>query len=256
MWADFTQLADDNSAVSCIEYDKTFDLLWFAHSNGRLSSYSLVDSGTFLEDKNLDLPPSIHKYSSFPASIDTISGIIPNFDSIVTVGYGQIGVFSHGGLTLSSIKFFDCPSFCGELLISGGFTCGDIIRDPNVPRSTNTYLSNTIVAGTSTENTYLFDLNNTFGSRPIAIYNVSCPSVKIENNGHMTVVAGKDGNIRFLDGKFRSMEVINTIEAHSGSIRDMSMQFDGRTLITCGTSRRAINPYDLNSPFHVSVLIF
>jgi hypothetical protein len=42
------------------------------------------------------------------------------------------------------------------------------------------------------------------------------------------------------------------IEAHSGSICDVSMQADGRTLITCGTSKRAINPYDPKSPFQVS----
>lgn len=41
------------------------------------------------------------------------------------------------------------------------------------------------------------------------------------------------------------------IEAHSGSIRDVCMQSDGRTLITCGTSKRAINPYDPKSPCHV-----
>lgn len=54
-----------------------------------------------------------------------------------------------------------------------------------------------------------------------------------------------------LDGKFRSREVTKTIEAHSGSIRDICMQSDGRTMITCGTTRRALNPYDPNSPFQV-----
>ena len=59
------------------------------------------------------------------------------------------------------------------------------------------------------------------------------------------------GNIRILDGKFRSPDVTKMIEAHSGSIRDVCMQSDGRTLITCGTSKRAINPYDPKSPCHV-----
>lgn len=47
-----------------------------------------------------------------------------------------------------------------------------------------------------------------------------------------------------------------SIEAHSGSIRDVCMQADGRTLITCGTSKRAINPYDPKSPYHVSTHSF
>jgi len=61
------------------------------------------------------------------------------------------------------------------------------------------------------------------------------------------------GNIRILDGKFRSRDVTKMIEAHSGSIRDVCMQSDGRTLITCGTSKRAINPYDPKSPCHVNI---
>lgn len=64
------------------------------------------------------------------------------------------------------------------------------------------------------------------------------------------------GSLRILDGKFRSNEVNRLIEAHTGSICDVSMQADGRTLITCGTSKRAINPYDPKSPFQVSKSLF
>jgi hypothetical protein len=46
--------------------------------------------------------------------------------------------------------------------------------------------------------------------------------------------------------------VTQLIEAHTGSIIDVCMQGDGYSLITCGTSKRAINPYDPKSPFHVS----
>jgi hypothetical protein len=34
------------------------------------------------------------------------------------------------------------------------------------------------------------------------------------------------------------------------------MQGDGYSLFTCGTSKRAINPYDPKSPFHVSLFAF
>jgi WD40 repeat protein len=64
------------------------------------------------------------------------------------------------------------------------------------------------------------------------------------------------GCLRLLDGKFRSAEVLKVLEAHSGSIRDVCMQADGRTLITCGTSKRPINPYDPKSPCHVSSIFF
>ena len=56
-----------------------------------------------------------------------------------------------------------------------------------------------------------------------------------------------------LDAKLRSSNVIASIEGHAGSVNDIALDATdgGRTLYSCGFSRRAINPYDLNSPFQV-----
>ena len=55
-----------------------------------------------------------------------------------------------------------------------------------------------------------------------------------------------------MDGQLRSQHVIHSLAAHSGSLLDISLPFDGYYLATCGMSGRAINPYDPKSPFIVS----
>jgi WD40 repeat protein len=50
------------------------------------------------------------------------------------------------------------------------------------------------------------------------------------------VVAGYDGTLRLLDGKFRSSDVLMSMPAHIGAIKDFCLQSDGRTLVTCGLS--------------------
>lgn len=93
--------------------------------------------------------------------------------------------------------------------------------------------------------------------------------------GHVITCACSDGNIRIFDAKLRSPNIIGsikhiihllivqsaTIEGHIGSITDVSMNpKDWRvklilypliykllqTIITCGTTKKAINPYDPN----------
>ena len=96
-------------------------------------------------------------------------------------------------------------------------------------------------------------------AEPLMMYDVVSPVISVQNNGHVIAVAGVDGNIRLIDGKLRSNKIIATIEAHTGSISDMHLQANGtgagdmRNLITCGLSKRVINPYDTNSPFQYTV---
>ena len=59
-----------------------------------------------------------------------------------------------------------------------------------------------------------------------------------------------------MDGQLRSPHVIHSLSAHSGSVLDMCLPFDGYYMATCGLSGRAINPYDPSSPFIVRNITF
>ena len=285
MWSDHTSFINDTSPLTALEYDNCFDLLWMAHANGRLTSYSFSDEVQYFENQTEDsmympTPPSMYPFSSFPATADGIMQLLPNQNTLIAVGCSKIRMLTHGGGGLGSWRIDHCPRpnmmHGGMNMLSSAdtaFTCADLIRDPLFPRTSSAYIASSLIAGTSSAGAYLFDLTQSVDS-PIMVYNVFQPTVKIQSNGHLIAVAGQDGkcdfistslrnyvlyanilltvgNIRILDGKFRSPDVTKMIEAHSGSIRDVCMQSDGRTLITCGTSKRAINPYDPKSPCHV-----
>lgn len=75
---------------------------------------------------------------------------------------------------------------------SAAFTCADLIRDPTLSRTSSAYAATSLIAGTSTNAAYLFDLSQGIDS-PVMVYNVAQPTVKIQSNGHIMVAAGQDG---------------------------------------------------------------
>ena len=194
----------------------------------------------------------MYRYSSFSApKLDIVQQILPNNNVVISIAQSVIEISTYGGTTLGSINI---PCQQNEHNGATAFTCGDLLYDASTSRTCSSFTSTHVLAGTSDNTLHLFDIVHSFES--IVNYDVKSPSIKVQSNGHLTCVAGQDGFIRFLDGKFRSMEVLNKIEAHSGSIKDMCMKSDGRTIITCGTIKKPINPYDKNSPCHVSKLQF
>lgn len=203
-WVQHTSFVEDNSPVTCIEYDNCFDLLWQGQANGRLSCYSFADDAQYFDASDpeasyIPIPPDMTRFSSFPVVADGIVQLLPNQASIVAVSCSKIRLLTHGGSGLGSWSLNHCPS---PTMIAGAypmlsssdtaFTCADLIRDPTVSRTSSSYVATSLIAATSTNAAYLFDLTQGMDS-PVMVYNVSQPTVKIQSNGHLMVAAGQDG---------------------------------------------------------------
>jgi WD40 repeat protein len=97
----------------------------------------------------------------------------------------------------------------------------------------------------------VFDLQNP-GAGPLLSFNTEGIGT---NCVHASVtflsLGGADGKIRLFDPSLRSAGVQHTLEAHSGGVNSLSVLEDGSTMVSCGYSARAINPYDPNSPVTV-----
>lgn len=189
-----------------------------------------------------------------------------------------IGIHSYGGLTYGSINFDD-PVLDNSQKSS--FTCATLIRPPVGKDDTSSQevpsVSNFSLVGTNGTHAFLHDLSRiTTSGRdnyPLIKYSLRCPTVKVTGNGYVAALAGQDGGhllssyfflalnsqrnygvgISLLDAKLRSSNVVAHIEGHPGAVTDLALDATdgGRTLYTCGFTRRAINPYDPNSPFQV-----
>lgn len=203
-WVEHDSFVDDVSHVTSIEYDNCVDLVWLGHANGRISSYGFSSELQFFHDENEDgmflpVPPTMERFSSFPAVHDTISQILPNHSSLVSVSFSKIRMLTHGGAGLGTWSLNHCPkpTMMGtsmNLLSSSdaAFTCADLIRDPTISRTSSSYMATSVIAGTSANGVYLFDLSQAIDS-PVMVYNVAQPSVRIQSNGHVIAVAGQDG---------------------------------------------------------------
>lgn len=203
-WTEHSSFVDDLSPISCVEYDNYYDMVWLAHANGRLTSYSFTDEVQFVEDlveENMFMPtpPSLVAFSSFPAAADAIVQLLPNHNCMLAVSCSRIRMITHGGAGVGSWTINHCPS---PVYSSGGitmlssaeaaFTCADLIRDPTLPRGSSAFVSSSLVAGTTAAGAYLFDLTQSIDS-PVMVFNVTQPTIKIQSNGHCIVAAGQDG---------------------------------------------------------------
>eukprot|EP01038_Epipyxis_sp_PR26KG_P008947 gene8947-12064_t len=243
-------------SVSSIEYDYYTDMLWSGTEDGRVTAYSITnldgieDSFDENDEEIYDqTKPFMKKYSSFMASNDCIVKLLPNQNCFVSASLNSLQLHSYGGLLLGKIKYnFDYLSD-NSPIGSAYCTCADLIRSPMYNRISPAFMGTHVMIGTNSEKSFLYDISINH-TEPIMEYDVKLPSCSIQSNGHQIAVAGMDGNIRLLDGKLRSHRIINTMEAHSGAIQDMFMESDGRIIATCGLSKRAINPYDLNTPYN------
>jgi hypothetical protein len=176
-------------------------MMWQAHVNGRLSCYTFTDELQYAaqDEDYFPSPPNMFKFSSLPVVADGIVQVLPNQNTVVAVGCSKIRLLTHGGSGLGNWSIDHCPN---PTRIGGitrmlsrneaAFTCADLIRDPTLSRTSSAYAATSLIAGTSTNAAYLFDLSQGIDS-PVMVYNVAQPTVKIQSNGHIMVAAGQDG---------------------------------------------------------------
>lgn len=224
------------------------------------------------------------RYSSFISSDNSAAQpnylfqILPNQVSAIVLGQNTVRIHSYGGLSYGFINSDD-PFLKTESQVPFEFTCGVLIRPPiskgdsalghEIPA-----ISDYLMTGTSKENAFLFDLSrvtlNGQNNIPLVHYAVPSPTVRMVSNGHVVALAGQDGGllvhtrnsteldikyagISLIDAKLRTANVVAHLEGHAGTVSDVALNSadGGRTLYSCGFSRRAINPYDIKSPFQV-----
>jgi len=261
-----THLSFGASCTTSLEYDKYFDMLWIASKSnvgstrGRITSYGYIDDDSADADGvGLDLDaslPAMYRFSSFATNAnDVVQQLLPNQNILAAVGQSFIGLSTYGGVSVASIGINSCPAKHSNVPTSEErqFTCSDFLYKQAESRISSSFVADHIIVGSSDGEAYVFDMQHFLS--PVMTFNAERPPSCIQSNGILVCVGGVDGCVRFLDGQFRSSEVTSCIEAHSGTITDMCMQSDGRTLITCGTLRKPINPYDKHSPFQVSMPI-
>lgn len=225
-WIEHTSFVEDTSPVTCLEYDHYYDLMWSAQANGRLSSYGFSDDLQYFDSSSPEPQyyanaPDMSRLSSVSVAPDAIVQLLPNHASIVAVSCSKIRMLSYNSTGINSWSLNNCPS---QTMVAGtfpmlssaeaAFTCADLVRDPTLPRFSSTFMAASLVAGTSTNAAYLFDLTQGIDS-PVMVYNVAQPTVKIQSNGHIIVAAGQDG------------KALHAPYAHS--LTDMTHQFDLHT---------------------------
>lgn len=253
-----SHLSTFTSCTTSMEYDKYFDMLWISSksnagsNNGRITSYGYIEDDSAAADvvDHETFYPAMYRYSSF-STHDVVQQLLPNQTILVAVGQSSIGLSTYGGALVASMGINSCPS--KRRTEERRFTCSDFLYKQASSRISSAFVADHIIVGSSDGEAHVFDLEHFLS--PVMTFAVDRAPACIQSNGNLVCVGGVDGCVRFLDGQFRSSEVTSCIEAHSGTITDMCMQSDGRTLITCGTLRLPINPYDKHSPFNVSTLI-
>jgi WD40 repeat protein len=249
MWQEYCTLAYNNRAVTSVEYDSNVELLWAGYDDGRVSSFSMKFDSSVEE---LEQP---QRHSSFMACEESVLQLIPLQSCILSVSQSSIQMHSVGGLSLG--KFCSCPSGLNDEGVETPFllTCAVAFRPPGGLVTAESVGPTHLLAGTSSNFVYIYDINMPGGS-PLLEYDVSCRTVCIRASDAQIAVAGVDGKVRLLDSSLRNQSVIHTFDAHSGPLSDLCLQPDGLTMLTCGVISRPINPYDPKSPINVRFQCF
>lgn len=228
-WADYCAFFGDESALTAMEFDEHYELLWSGSQQGRLTSY--LHNG----------PSEFQKYSSFMAHSSPIVQILNLPKHILSVSESTVRLHTRGGLSMYS---FDpiladyhtdntLSATCGTLFVpSGGLMTSEVQK----------YL----FLGTSGSPAHVHDLNAP--EMPVVSYDVLAPTSCVQSSITFLTVGGGDGKIRLLDPSLRSNAVLHTLEAHTGGVSSVSAQWDGMTMVTTGCVGTPINPFDPNSP--------
>ena len=161
----------DSSAVSCMEYDSLYDMLWLGNADGRISSFSI---GGFLPlhmfSNEMDGAMNLFKYSSF-STHEKCLRVVPNQSAIITVAPTNIRSFSYGGAPYGSIKLQDCLPYVEKPetnIDDATFTCANLLKNPDMLNPSGHLLS-----GTSSGHVLLQDLQ-TMVAEPymVSYYNI------------------------------------------------------------------------------------
>ena len=244
MWIEHCALNYSNSPVTALEYDCNLELLWAAYSDGRVSSFAMKFDST---SEEYEQP---QRFSSFLASDEPVFQLITLPSCILSVSMTAIHMHSVGGLSLG--KFCTAPAGVdeegNESLFS--FTCAAAMRPPGALVTADSVGPTHVVAGTSSNFVYIYDINVQNGD-PLFIYDVCSPTVCVRASDLFLAIAGADGKVRLLDSRLRNMQVTHTFDAHTGPLRDLCVQPNGLTMLSCGVSSRPVNPFDPKSPVNV-----
>jgi WD40 repeat protein len=247
IWAEHSSFAYSNQAVTSLKYDSNLELLWASYNDGRISSFAMKFDAAVEEYEQPQ------RYSSFMACEESISQLIALQNCIISVSESSIQMHTPGGLSLG--KFCAAPSGLNadgtETAFS--FTSAAALRPPGALVTAETVGLTHILAGTLSNFAYIYDINNV-GGEPLVEYDVSSPTVCVRASDSQLAVAGADGKVRLLDSRLRSQSVVHAFDAHTGPVRDLCLQPDGLTMLTCGVISRPVNPFDPKSPVNVSIL--
>lgn len=262
-------------SVVSLEYDSTKEMLWAGYECGRVSSFAMtnpvVDDWTPELMQYGNVPPLMQRYSSFMASEDGLSQVIPLQECIISVSPTKLRLHSDGGLPMGS---FSVPEVMDEVTktttgltatnttqaigetkittiqtTTANFTCALALRQPGSLVTGPEMMPTHVVAGTSSQYVFAFDFLQ-FKDLPVLTFDVGAASkcLRSSTNGLHIIAAGVDGKLRLLDARLRSKKVQHVLDAHSGPISDISVQPDGVTLISCGLIGRPVNQFDPKSP--------
>jgi hypothetical protein len=234
----------EGSSVTCLEYDPVQELLWTGSNNGRVQSYL---SGSDFDSQEME--PM--RYSSFRSSDSAIVNLWPLERSVICVSKSNCRLYSKGGIMLSEIA---TSTTMQDTEVS--FTCSSMFR--KVPATLSSFeienqqfwqLPSNLFLGTNSDQSFCFDLNrSTDKNLPKLVFNTSCSSTCVRENGSFVIFGCSDGKLRLFDGRLRSDKPQYTLDAQTASILDMTVNVNGFTVATCGLEAKALNPYDPNSP--------
>ena len=188
-------------------------------------------------------------------TVTTVPQVITLPSCVLSVSMSAIQMHTVGGLFTG--KFCTAPTGMteeGEEAFHS-FTCAAALRPPGALVTADSVGDTHILVGTSSNFAYMYDINVLDGD-PLLVYDVCCPTVCVRASEAHLAVAGTDGKVRLLDSRLRNMNVTHTFDAHTGPVRDLCLQPDGVTMLTCGMVSRPVNPFDPKSPVNVSSPLF
>ena len=254
MWVEHSTLAYSNRAVTVLEYDSNLEALWAGYDDGRVSAFAMTRTSVAGADGAEDydaLQPE--RYSSFVSSEDGVASpivqLVPLASCVASVSRTSIRMHTLGGLTLVRLGTVPQPTEAAATTTPTEvtFTCATALRPSQALLTAGNVGPTHIVAGTSASVAYAYDLE-AYAGEPLLEYDVGSAATCVRASDTHLAVAGMDGKVRLLDSRLRSKAVQHTLDAHSGPIKDLCLQPDGFTMLTCGVIGRPVNPYDPKSP--------
>lgn len=235
-WSGQSSTFYDSGAVTAIEYSSGTDLLWVGYSDGRITSHNMS-----LIDEHCN---QLERFSSFRSGHNFVRQILPLHNRILSLGDEKMLLHTDGGLAMGSISVGIAPQN-----VKSEFTCASFAT-PYPIGSQRMFDPRHLIVGTNSAMAFAYDLQ-TFDRQPLVCFDVTSSTVCAGSGGTYVFFGHDDGKIRLLDGRLRSHGVLHVLEGHSGPIRDMCVQPDGYTVLSCGMMARRVNPYDANSPVNV-----